>query len=68
MGNRTTGYWICLGLAGVLVIVALLIRSSPDEHIRVWTRYLGYIAIALVLIGRFAFRRPAPPTPPMPRD
>jgi len=68
MGNRPTGYWICLGLAVVVLIAAWTMRSSPVEHTKEIAKYLGYSAIALVLIGRFAFRRPAPPTPPMPRD
>jgi hypothetical protein len=68
MGNRPTGYWICLLLAVVALIAAWTMRSSPNDHTRELAKYLGYGAIALVLIGRFAFRRPAAPTPPMPRD
>jgi hypothetical protein len=68
MGNRPTGYWICLLLAVGLLIAALMMRSSVDPHTRDLARYLGYGAVALVLIGRFAFRRPTPPAPPMPRD
>ncbi|HKV92453.1 MAG TPA: hypothetical protein VJW20_07900 [Candidatus Angelobacter sp.] len=68
MGNRPTGYWICFGLAVVALIAALMMRSSASDHTRELAKYVGYGAIVLVLIGRFAFRRPAAPTPPMPRD
>lgn len=68
MGNRPTGYWVCLLLAVVILIAAWMMRSSANDHTRELAKYLGYGAIALVLIGRFAFRRPAPPTPPMPKD
>jgi hypothetical protein len=68
MGNRPTGYWICLLLAVAAVVTAFMTRSSPDPHTRDIGRYLGYVAIALILIGRFAFRPKTPPTPPMPKD
>lgn len=68
MGNRPIGYWICLLLAVSSLIAGLMMRSSPDPHTREIAKYLGYGAIALVLIGRFAFPRPTPPTPPMPKD
>lgn len=68
MGNRPTGYWICLLLAIIAIIAALIMRSSPNDHTRELARYVGYGAIVLVLIGRFAFRRPTSPTPPLPRD
>ncbi len=68
MGNRPIGYWICLLLAVAALIASLVMRSSPDEHTREISKYLGYGAIALLLIGRFAFPRPTLPTPPMPKD
>jgi hypothetical protein len=68
MGNRPTGYWIFLALAIVAVIASFMMRSSPDPQTREIAKYLGYGAIALVLIARFAFRRNVDPTPPMPKD
>ncbi|HMC30881.1 MAG TPA: hypothetical protein VKL99_08585 [Candidatus Angelobacter sp.] len=68
MGNRPKGYWIFLLLVLAAVVAALIMRSSPNDHTRELARYLGYGAVVLLLIARFAFRRPAPPTPPMPRD
>ncbi|HZS27079.1 MAG TPA: hypothetical protein VFB76_07595 [Candidatus Angelobacter sp.] len=68
MLNRPTGYWICLGLAVVALIAALMMRNSPNGHTRELAQYVGYGAIVLVVIGRFAFRRQVKPTPPMPRD
>jgi uncharacterized membrane protein len=68
MGNRPIGYWICLALAVGALIASLVMRASPVEHTRELSKYLGYGAIALVVIGRFAFRRLEPPTPPMPKD
>jgi hypothetical protein len=68
MGNRPIGYWICLALAVVAIITAYVMRNSPDNHTHELAKYVGYGAIALVLIGRFAFRPSIPPTPPMPKD
>jgi hypothetical protein len=68
MGNRPGGYWILFLLALAAVIASVVMLRSPDGHTRELARYLGYGAIALLLIARFAFRRPAPPQPPMPRD
>jgi hypothetical protein len=68
MGNRPIGYWICFALAIAAVIASYIMLRSPDEHTHQLARYLGYGAIALLLIGRFVFPRPTPPTPPMPKD
>ena len=51
-----------------MVIVAFIMLRSPDQHTHEIGRYLGYGAVVVLLIARFAFRRPAPPTPPMPRE
>ena len=68
MGNRSKGYWILFLIAVAAVIASIIMLRSPDAHTRELARYLGYGAVALLLIARFAFRRPAPPEPPMPRD
>jgi hypothetical protein len=68
MGNRPIGYWICLALAVGALIASLVMRSSPVEHTRELSKYLAYGALALLVIGRFAFPRPTLPTPPMPKD
>ena len=67
MGNRPTGYWIFLLLAVAALVASYLMRSSLDPHTREIARYLGYGAIAFVIVTLF-FRRRQPPTPPMPRD
>jgi peptidoglycan/LPS O-acetylase OafA/YrhL len=61
------GYWIFFLLAVAALVVSYLMRSSPDPHNREIARYIGYAAIAFVLVAMF-FRRRTPPTPPMPRD
>jgi len=68
MGNRPAAYWILLLLAVAAIIVAFTTRSSPDPHTREIGRYLGYGAIALLLIARLFFRPKPQPTPPMPKD
>ena len=68
MGNRPTGYWIFLALAIVAVIASFMMRSSLDAQTREIAKYLGYGAIALLLVARFAFRRKVDATPPMPKD
>jgi predicted O-methyltransferase YrrM len=68
MGNRPAGYWILLLLAVVAVVVAFMTRSSPDAHTREIGKYLGYGAIALLLIARLFFGPKRQPTPPMPKD
>jgi cytochrome b561 len=68
MGNRSAGYWICFLLAVAAATAGFVMMRSPDAHTHELGRYLGFGAIALLLIGRFVFRRPTPPTPPMPKD
>jgi hypothetical protein len=68
MGNRPTGYWILLLIAIAAVIAAFMMRSTPDAHMRAIAQYLGWGAIALLLIGRFFFRSKPDATPPMPKD
>jgi len=67
MGNRSKGYWIVLVITLAVVIVSVVMVRRGDEHAQLW-RYLAWGAIAVLLISRFVFRKPAPPTPPMPRD
>jgi hypothetical protein len=68
MGNRPTGYWILFLLAIAAAVAAFMMRSSPDPHTRAMAQYLGWGAIALLLIGRFFFRAKQDTTPPMPKD
>ncbi len=68
MGNRPREYWIVFLIALGVVIAAVIMTRSSDEHTRHIGRYMGCGAIVLLLIARFAFRRPTPPAPPMPRD
>ncbi len=68
MGSRPIGYWICFLLAVGLVIASFTMLRSPDAHTKEIARYLGWGAIALLLVARIVFRRPSPPTPPMPKD
>jgi hypothetical protein len=68
MGNRSKGYWFFFFFALAAVAAAVLMTRSADAHTRELGRYVGYGAIALLLIARFGFRRRTPPTPPMPRD
>jgi hypothetical protein len=68
MGNQPAGYWICVLLAIAALVASYFMRSSADAHVRQISNYLLYGAVALVLIGRFGFKRKPDPTPPMPRD
>jgi hypothetical protein len=68
MGNRPAGYWILLLIAIAAVVTSFMMRSSPDAHTRGMAQYLGWGAIALLLIGRFVFGRKPDTTPPMPKD
>lgn len=68
MGNRPRGYWILFFLAIAVVIAALIMTRSGDEHARQIGKYMGWGAIVLLLIARFGFRRKTTPEPPMPRD
>jgi len=68
MGNRSKGYWIVFSLAAAVVIAALIMTRSADEHMRQIGKYMGWGAIVLLLIARFGFRRKTTPEPPMPRD
>jgi cytochrome b561 len=68
MGNKSAIYWIILLLAVAAVTVAFFLRSSPDEHLRQMAKYLGWGAIVLLVIARFALRPKRQPEPPMPRD
>ncbi len=68
MGNRPKGYWILLVAAIAAVVIALVLRSSQDDHTRHLAQYIGYGAIVLLLVARFFFRGTTPPTPPLPRD
>src|SRR5207244_2912266 len=56
MGNRPAGYWILVLIAIAAAVAAFMMRSSPDPHTRAMAQYLGWGAIALLLIGRFFFR------------
>ncbi|HXA85074.1 MAG TPA: hypothetical protein VNZ47_08370 [Candidatus Dormibacteraeota bacterium] len=68
MGNRPAGYWILLVIAIAMAVVGFVVRSSPDPHKHAMAQYLGWGAIALLLIARFFFRRKPDTTPPMPKD
>jgi len=68
MGNRPAGYWICFLFAVAMAIAGYVMMRSPDSHTHDLGRYVGFGAIALLLVARFAFRRPTPPEPPMPKD
>jgi len=50
------------------VVAAFVLRNSPDVHTRQIAQYMGWGAIVLLLIARFALRGKKPPEPPMPRD
>ncbi|HET8890496.1 MAG TPA: hypothetical protein VFQ41_16455 [Candidatus Angelobacter sp.] len=45
-----------------------MLRYSGDPHNRGMAQYLGWGAIALLLIARFFFRGKPDTTPPMPKD
>ena len=66
MGNRPAAYWILLVVGIGMAVAGFAIRSSPEKH--AMAQYLGWGAIALLLIARFGFRRKPDTTPPMPRD
>jgi hypothetical protein len=68
MGNRPKGYWIVFFLALAVVIAAVVLTRTGDEHTHQIGKYMGWSAIVLLIIARFAFPRKTPPTPPMPRD
>ncbi|MGZ4897272.1 MAG: hypothetical protein ACXVJ0_12380 [Candidatus Angelobacter sp.] len=68
MGNRPAGYWILFLVAIAIGVASFMMRSSPDPHNRAMAQYLGWGAIALLLIARFFFKAKIEPTPPMPRD
>ena len=68
MGNRPMGYWICFLVAVGLAIAAFVMLRSHDSHTHEIARYMGWGAIALLLIARFAFRSKTAPEPPMPKD
>jgi len=68
MGNRPMSYWILLLIAIAAVIAAFMMRSSPDAHSRAIAQYLGWGAIALLLIARFFFRGKPDTAPPVPKD
>jgi hypothetical protein len=68
MGNRSRAYWIFIIVALVVAISAMVMVRSADAHQHELGRYLGWGAIALLVIARFAFRRKTTPEPPMPKD
>jgi hypothetical protein len=68
MGNRPAAYWIVVLIALAAVIAAFVLRNSPNDHTREISRYMGWGAIVLLVIARFALRPKKPPTPPLPRD
>ena len=68
MGSRTKGYWIVLVIVLAAVIASVVMVRTGDAHTRELGKYLGWGAIVVLLIARFTLRKPAPPTPPMPRD
>jgi uncharacterized membrane protein len=68
MGNRPTGYWILLVIAIAMAVAGFVVRSSADPHKHAMALYLGWGAIALLLIARFFFRGKPDNTPPMPKD
>jgi len=68
MGNRPAGYWILVLVAIAMGVAGFVVRSSPDPQKHAMALYLGWGAIALLLIARFFFRAKTNPPPPMPRD
>ena len=68
MGNKPIGYWILVAVAIVMAIAGFVVRSSPDPQKHAMAQYLGWGAIALLLIARFFFRGKPDTTPPMPKD
>jgi hypothetical protein len=55
---------VAIGMA----VAGFVVRSSPDPQKHAMAQYLGWGAIALLLIARFFFRGKPDTTPPMPRD
>jgi uncharacterized membrane protein len=68
MGNRPASYWVVLIVAIGMAVAGFVVRSSPDPHRHAMAQYLGWGAIALLLIARFFFRGKPDTTPPMPKD
>ena len=68
MGNRSATYWVLVLVAIGIAVAAFVVRSSPDPHKHAMAQYLGWGAIALLVIARFFFRRKPDTTPPMPKD
>jgi hypothetical protein len=68
MGSRPAGYWILVVIAIAVGVAGFMVRSSPDSHKHAMAQYLGWGAIALLLIARFVFRPKPDKTPPMPKD
>jgi hypothetical protein len=66
MGNRSAGYWILVVIAIGMAVAGFAVRSSPEKH--AMAQYLGWGAIALLVIARFFFRKKPDTTPPMPKD
>jgi hypothetical protein len=68
MGNRPAAYWLVLLVAVAMIVAVFVLRRSPDQHLHEVAKYLGWGAIALLVIARFALRPKRAPEPPMPRD
>jgi hypothetical protein len=68
MGNKPASYWILVLVAIAMAVAGFAVRSSPDPHKHAMAQYLGWGAIALLLIARFFFRGKPDRTPPMPKD
>jgi len=68
MRTRKKGYWICLALAVAMLAAALLRKASANGQMRGYAQYVGFAALAFVLIGRLVFGGTAEPAPPMPKD
>ena len=52
MGNRSAGYWILLVIAIGMAVAGFVVRSSPDPQKHAMAQYLGWGAIALLLIAK----------------
>ena len=57
-----------MAIAIAMAVAGFVVRSSPDPQKHAMAQYLGWGAIALLLIARFFFRRKPDTTPPMPKD
>jgi hypothetical protein len=66
--GRPLAYWIVFLIAVAAVVATFILRSSPDPHNHEIAKYLGYAAIALLLLARFGLRGKPDTTPPMPKD